>query len=312
MAGVPWPGHQVLLKITDPSHCQMYRDILESGGRRILVPFSKARRDGRVRMGEFEAKDQRLHAYGAVLYLSGLEDVSEQTGGTYKYVAEHVVRGRARINRLLNPSILFQSDDEAAFETEYLRAEVDLFEDQDVEVSCKDGLSDLAAWQEIEKAWIEINELSAGFDEPRLESASAIREAGVSSWRAAALWEMLQRKLKMHRENSKIYGEAQAWIKQQQRAGAIPATLPKQLNACKLGMPPLLIEKLRVAEAKGQANDLGEEFWQPFLSILAAGDVEQRARVLRQLVYEEAQATRTHAMLSRLIGAGLDGSSLTF
>lgn len=299
MSTIPWPGHIVMLKIVDPSHVQIYHDILEKGSRRIAVPFCKTQKDGRVHMDELAEEDRRVHACGALLYLTRLRDVEEITNGEYKYVAEHEVRGRVRINRVLNPAVLFQSDADALHETDFLRGEVDILEDEDTDDVLDDGFGQLEAWSEIEQSWLELNELSAVMKEPRLEEDGSIKGAGKSSWKAAALWERLMRKLKTHREHSAAYGEAHEWVREQQRTGQLPDKLPSRLNACKLGIPPSLLEKLRRAEY--EKPETRTEYWQPFLDILAAEDVARRGQLLRRMVTAETRATRTHAQLHRLL-----------
>jgi len=299
MCGVPWPGHQVMLKITDPSHVRMHLDILESGSRRLVVPFCRTRQDGRVRMGEMPEEHRRVHSCGSLLYLTKLEDVRERSNGEYRFLATHEVRGRVSINRLLNPAVLFCDDEDAQFETEYPRGEVRILDDHDVEVHNEDGLRNLPDWEPTEEAWTELNGLSETLEEPRLHGSSAIQELGGSSWRATAVFELLTRKLRAHREHANTYGEVRKWIKEEQKAGRLPQSLPEQLNACKLGVPPVLVEKLKRAE-KGRP-ELREEHWLPFLRILAAGDVNERAQLLRKMVCQEKEMARTAVMLKRML-----------
>jgi hypothetical protein len=288
-----------MLKITDPSHVRMHLDILESGSRRIVVPFCRTRQDGRVRMGEMPEKDRRVHACGSLLYLTNLEDVREKTNGEYRFLATHEVRGRVSINRLLNPAVLFCDDQDAQFETEYLRGEMDVLDDHDVDVHNEDGLRNISDWEPTKEAWTELNGLSETLEEPRLHGSSALQDIGGSTWRATAVFELLTRKLKAHREHANTYGEVRKWIKEQQEAGKLPQTLPEQLNACKLGVPPVLVEKLRKAEKL--KPELSEEHWLPFLRIFATSDVEERGQMLRKMVCTETEMTRTAVMLKRML-----------
>lgn len=42
--------------------------------------------------------------YAAVFYLKELKEVSEQTGDKVKFICDHEVTGRLRIDKILNPS----------------------------------------------------------------------------------------------------------------------------------------------------------------------------------------------------------------
>jgi len=299
MCGVPWPGHQVMLKLADPGHVQMHLDILESGSRRIVVPFCRTRQDGRVRMGEMAEEDRRVTSCGALLYLTNLEDVRETTNGAYRFVATHEVRGRVSMSQLLNPATLFCSDEDAQVGTEYLRGEVDILDEHDSDVHNEDGLRNLPDWERIEEDWTELIALSKILEEPRLHGSSAIQDIRGSTWKATAVFELLTRKLKVHRGNAKTYGEVHTWIKEQQEAGKLPEALPEQLNACKLGVPPELVERLRKAEQ--DRPDLSVEHWLPFLRIFANSDVERRGQMLRKMVCTETKTTRTAVMLRKML-----------
>jgi len=74
---VKWPGTNVRLNIMQPAFRQMFDDILVSGSRTFLVPFSPCIRSGprgNIRFSEMPDADQRVCAIGAVCYLEDLEE----------------------------------------------------------------------------------------------------------------------------------------------------------------------------------------------------------------------------------------------
>ena len=99
----------------------MYDDILLSGSRRFVVPYTRSLPGGRVRYAEMAPKDRRLFHIGSLLYLTDLQEVSSQTGDRVKYVVSHEVQGRVKLLRLLNPSALFETDSEGN-KVNYLKA----------------------------------------------------------------------------------------------------------------------------------------------------------------------------------------------
>lgn len=244
-----------------------------------------------------DEEDRRLHAFGAVLYLTGLKDVSETSGGTVKYIAEHIVTGRARINRLLNPAVLFVNDDDALFEQEYLLGEVDILEDgADADGTFDEGVVYHETQQILVDTWQDLQVLCTSLDEPRLQHDSMIHGAvNSSTWKVAALMGELQKSLKSHRQHVSTHAEVKEWIQTQQQMGALPRNLPKQLDADAVGMPAALVEKLKKAQA--QSTDLGSDFWHPFLQIFAAQSAERRSKLFVQMLRAEVHATRVRVML---------------
>ena len=122
---VEWPSGEVGLNIIEPAYRKMYDDILLSGTRRFLMPFSPCVPGfprGRVRFPEMPPEDRRLHAVAPILYLEDLRELSEQTNDRVKYQVRHTVVGRARMTRLLNPSALFRTNSDG-WKVNYLRAE---------------------------------------------------------------------------------------------------------------------------------------------------------------------------------------------
>jgi len=103
----PYSEHR--LNIFEPRYRAMYNDILFSGSLRFAVCT-------------MHPEDGRFSEYATVFYLKDLKEVSEQTNDAVKFVCDHEVIGRVKINKVLNPS---------AWESRetYLKIEVDYQED---------------------------------------------------------------------------------------------------------------------------------------------------------------------------------------
>ena len=105
------PYTTTVLNIFEPRYRKMYNDILFSGARRFAVCT-------------MHPEDGRFSEYATVFYLKDLKEVSEQTNDAVKFVCDHEVIGRVKINKILNPSAWEKADT-------YLKIEVDYQEDKD-------------------------------------------------------------------------------------------------------------------------------------------------------------------------------------
>jgi len=294
LTAINWPGATVHLNIIDPAYRRMYDDILVSGARRFLVPFTRSLPGGRVRYSEMDPQDRRLHATGSVLYLEDLEEVSEATGNAVKYVAQQKVRGRARLKKLLNPSALFRTD-ENGNKIDYLRAEVELIEPVD---SDELGLEELAADSLIDE-WCELRELAQQAEEPSLRSNETIREliANASTWEIAELWQQLQLAVQAHRAQVRVFGEVRAWIESQRQQGLLSEDSLPQLDVVAAGMPKSLVRSLQEVRSGGGISSLQSSFWEPLLGVLAAADAASRGSTLESLARDEARLLRARLSL---------------
>lgn len=148
----------------------MYNDILMSGGRRFVVPYtSRDDSTGSLILGEV----------GVVLYLKELKEVSEQTEDRVKFVCSHEVIGRTRIKRVLNPRAFADA-------STYLRVEVEDVVDDDVEAnstSLEDTVKNLLV--EVGRLQRETN-FEVQFRAERLEGLNATRGSGF--WGMVELW----------------------------------------------------------------------------------------------------------------------------
>eukprot|EP00438_Fugacium_kawagutii_P016123 Skav235812 [mRNA] locus=scaffold1267:334815:335219:- [translate_table: standard] len=103
---LPSPSQQLM--VSEPRYLKLYDDILMNGSRMFAVCHSRGSRLARV---------------GLVFKLVDLKDVTQETNGHTKYVAEHEVRRRVRILEVVNPE---DRDSKSA----YLRAKVEFLEEE--------------------------------------------------------------------------------------------------------------------------------------------------------------------------------------
>ena len=79
------------MNIFEPRYRQMYTDILMNGSKRFVVVTSHPTEQG------------RFAQTGVLFELEDLKEVSEQTADQIKYICNHKVTGRVKINQVLNP-----------------------------------------------------------------------------------------------------------------------------------------------------------------------------------------------------------------
>eukprot|EP00747_Dinoflagellata_sp_TGD_P209499 gnl/TRDRNA2_/TRDRNA2_82893_c0_seq2.p1 gnl/TRDRNA2_/TRDRNA2_82893_c0~~gnl/TRDRNA2_/TRDRNA2_82893_c0_seq2.p1 ORF type:complete len:455 (+),score=75.94 gnl/TRDRNA2_/TRDRNA2_82893_c0_seq2:53-1417(+) len=294
---IVWPGSDFSLNIIDPAYRRMYDDILLSGSRRFVVPWSPCAPGfprGRIRFKEIPEEERSLHAVGVVLYLEDLREVSGETNDKVKYQAKHRTVGRARITRLLNPSALFRTNKDG-FKIDYLRAEVKLYEedlDKD-DIALPDNLAG-----ELADVWKDLVAVAANMSQPILLDEETIRNmtTGNSTWKLAELWEQWQMTLHMYREKARVYDVIKEWIQEQQQQGQLPETLPPVLDVSKLGMPLALQEQLLKVQS-AQGLELTRDFWEPLLRLQAAEEPRERGELLIEAAREEAKVMRARAAL---------------
>lgn len=108
------PNSEHVLNIFEPRYRQMYTDILMNGSKRFVVTMSHPTESG------------RFAQTGVLFELEDLKEVSEATADQIKYICNHKVTGRVKLNRILNPE---------AWETRetYLKAEGVIFDDTKTE-----------------------------------------------------------------------------------------------------------------------------------------------------------------------------------
>lgn len=289
---IEWPGNKVEIKVDDPAHVRMYQELLESGKRRIVAPLSRpADADAQSE----SAAEKRLHSMATVLQLEDLKIDEWEKGGAAKYVATHKVVGRAEIVRLLNPSALFEKDNSGA-KVSYLQAEVNVLTDPDAEIV------QTATAKQLIDSLEELRKLSERLDEPRLQSELIIKQSVLmtSTWHLIDLWQRLQIASQTHRARAHVHRLLRDWIKGQQSVGRLPTPLPQHINLAALDAPASVVEAfMRVRNPEG--IDLGSEFWDRLLSMLAAKDAEERWTLLLEWTQEEVNLALARASLHKLM-----------
>jgi Lon protease-like protein len=165
----PFSEHR--LNIFEPRYRAMYNDILFSGSRRFAVCT-------------MHPEDGRFSQYATVFYLKDLKEVSEQTNDAVKFVCDHEVIGRVKINKILNPSAWEKADT-------YLKIEVDYQEDEDedeeqiaqVESSLKKEYSALVDLQ---------HELAEGVKFTKDSVGQFNTTQGKGFWTTIEMWQVFQ------------------------------------------------------------------------------------------------------------------------
>ena len=161
-----------VLNIFEPRYRAMYNDILFSGARRFMVC-------------NVDAETGRMAEVGVIFYLDELKEVSEQTQDRVKYIGQHSVVGRVKLEKVLNPSVASTRDT-------YLRAEVTELVDTDAEVSSDE------AEEELRSLFLELVDTQGKLgEEPRFTDAvketlafgkgSGVDDKGL--WGTVLLWQ---------------------------------------------------------------------------------------------------------------------------
>ena len=104
------PNSEHILNIFEPRYRQMYNDILMNGTKRFVVCMSHPSEEG------------RFAQMGVLFQLEDLKEVSEQTADQIKYICNHKVVGRVKLDRVLNPEVWTSRDT-------YLRVEGKIIDD---------------------------------------------------------------------------------------------------------------------------------------------------------------------------------------
>jgi len=230
-----------------------------------------------------------------VVYLEDLQEVSEETDDIVKYKVEHSVVGRARITRILNPSALYRSND-AGMKVDYLRAEVELYDDADIKNDTR--VPEVLA-KELSEAWEDMVSVAKTLGEPRPVGGEQMQKqiAENPSWDLAAFWYAYQLTLLQHREGARVYAMIMDWMKEQQQQGLLPNNT-EVLDARKLP------RSLQVALAKSRnamTLDINDDFWELFLRMQCAETPTARAQLLLDGAREETSLMRARASIQGVL-----------
>eukprot|EP00419_Tripos_fusus_P021491 CAMPEP_0172759728 /NCGR_PEP_ID=MMETSP1074-20121228/168270_1 /TAXON_ID=2916 /ORGANISM="Ceratium fusus, Strain PA161109" /LENGTH=296 /DNA_ID=CAMNT_0013593593 /DNA_START=109 /DNA_END=995 /DNA_ORIENTATION=+ len=247
---VKWPGNEVVLEAVEPAYRQMYDDIIFTGARRVLIPFSPCVRGkpGLVRFPDMLPEDRRLHVVGSVVFV---EDLKQTSGG---YLVKHSVLGRARIKQLLNPSALFNLDKDG-WKVDYLRAEVESFNETD-------SVLDERAARILEESWEELRQLAKKSYEPELPPMPTLRNHTI--WQLADVWQKHQLEVNWFRVRNHVQAQVQAWIRLAKEEGRLPPVFAsRDMPAIPSNfLPPALQQAVRQT-ASVRGLELSDEFWEP-------------------------------------------------
>lgn len=106
------PNSEHILNIFEPRYRQMYSDILMNGSKRFVVSMVHPTDPG------------RFASMGVLFELEDLKEVSEQTGDQIKFICNHKVTRRVKIQRVINP-------DAWASRKTYLKTEASILPEDD-------------------------------------------------------------------------------------------------------------------------------------------------------------------------------------
>jgi len=87
------PNSEHILNIFEPRYRQMYNDILMNGSKRFVVSMCHPSEEG------------RFAQMGVLFTLEELKEVSGMTADRVKYICNHRVAGRVKIQEVMNPEV---------------------------------------------------------------------------------------------------------------------------------------------------------------------------------------------------------------
>jgi len=272
------PGTEQVLNIFEPRYRQMYNDILFNGSRRFVVPMVQS--------------DGRFAEVAAIFYLDDLKEVSEQTGDRVKFVCNHKVIGRVKINKILNPSVWRDR-------SSYLKVEAEEMVDTDAEEDHTEAESRLS---ELIKAVMTMQihvDQDVRLEIPLVDGKVDVSPRIAGYWSVVNLWQEF-----CHQRLLMIQAKAQQQIQEL----LLPYIQPDDrtptgqyvVNFEKLPEEVRAQLKLIQSSNNEEMQMLMSDPYLPFQLLLQAESHSERLRLLEEMIEEEHKRLQARAALKSL------------
>mmetsp|Transcript_26906 Transcript_26906/g.66304 ORF Transcript_26906/g.66304 Transcript_26906/m.66304 type:complete len:382 (+) Transcript_26906:48-1193(+) len=275
---LPYTEHT--LNIFEPRYRAMYNDILFSGSRRFAVCT-------------VDPKTGSFSQYASVLYLKELKEVSEQTGDAVKFICDHDVIGRVKINKILNPSAWTSRKT-------YLKAEAEYIE-QDSE---EDDESTRSLEVELETAYCDFVELQHELKEDVKFTKGSIANFNTTNgegiWSTVRMWQNFQEQ-KLVAKQVEMQQQFQERLLKYLMQEQGREKLPEVVNIADL--PANLQAEVRQLQMR-LADDLApiqEQHQRDMQMMMQTENHVERLELLRKMIGVEAGLLETKKRLKSLL-----------
>ena len=314
------PNSEHILNIFEPRYREMYNDILMNGTKRFVVSMSHPSEEG------------RFAQMGLLFHLEDLKEVSEQTADQIKYICNHKVVGRVKLNRVLNPEVWTSRETYLRVEGEIIDDTGDLDDDADGGASEKkdesvpsDVYSQLAAAagsnlskeeKTLKESFISLVEMQHELEEDvRFTRASAMALAvgpeptGDSSlWTTIRLWQSYTEQRLVARQNE-MQREFQDKLLEflMKEKGVKEEEIPSAIGFTDLS-PELQKELTELQKTMSlELRPLVLESTLTMQKILEAEDHVARVNLLRHFIEAEKQRLNAKKQLKGMFSGGASG-----
>ena len=311
------PNSEHILNIFEPRYRQMYNDILMNGTKRFVVSMSHPSEEG------------RFAQMGVLFQLEDLKEVSEQTADQIKYICNHKVVGRVKLDRVLNPEVWTSRDTYLRVEGKIIDDTGDLDDDADAEKKDESVPSDVytqlaaaagSALSKEEKAlkesFISLVEMQHEIEEDvRFTRASAMALAvgpeptgDTSLWTTIRLWQSYTEQRLVARQNE-MQREFQDKLLEflMKEKGAKEEEIPSAIGFTDLS-PELQKEVTELQKTMSlELRPLVLESTLTMQKILEAEDHVARVDLLRHFIEAEKQRLNAKKQLKGMFSGGSSG-----
>jgi len=276
----PFSEHR--LNIFEPRYRAMYNDILFSGSRRFAVCT-------------MHPEDGRFSQYATVFYLKDLKEVSEQTNDAVKFVCDHEVIGRVKINKILNPSAWEKADT-------YLKIEVDYQEDEEEEDEEEIAQVESSLMKEYGTLVDLQHELSEGvkFTKDSVEQFNTTQGKGL--WTTIEMWQVFQQQ-RLLAKQQEMQREFQTKLINYLTKEGDSGRLPEVVNIAEL--PGELQQEVRALQTR-MSDDLEPMQTRDAFDmqlLIEAATHSDRLRLLQGLVQNERRRLDAKRQLKSLFSS---------